>query len=164
GQDPPQSGGKPPEWTIRAEIVEVAREIEDPFTLKRSLLVLVALAAFATAVPATADAAASPAGLTGIALDGAADLAWQPVAGASAYNVYRGTTPTTVTTLISPVGGVTATGFTDTGAVDSTTYYYAVKPIVAGAESGASLTAQATPRVRTCSTGNPVVVENCYPG
>src|SRR2546425_549386 len=84
GQDPPQSGGKPPERTIRAEIVESRRGIEDPLTLKRSLLVLVALAALATAVPATADAAASPAGLTGIALDGAADLAWQPVAGASA--------------------------------------------------------------------------------
>src|SRR5439155_17005042 len=89
----------------------------------RRPLLAAAVAALALAAPALAQAAPSPAGLTGVALSASVDLAWQPAAGATAYNVYRGTTPTSVTTLISPVGGVAATGFTDTGAVNGTTYY-----------------------------------------
>src|SRR5207245_739700 len=127
-------------------------------------LLAVAVAALALAAPALAEAAPSPAGLAGVALNGSVDLAWQPAAGASAYNVYRGTTPTTVTTLVSPVGGVAATGFTDSSVVNATTYYYVVKPIVAGSESGSSATISATPRARACSTGNDVVLENCFPG
>ncbi|MDX6411698.1 MAG: hypothetical protein QOE91_1214, partial [Gaiellaceae bacterium] len=123
-----------------------------------------AVAALALAVPALAQAAPSPSGLTGMARNASVELAWQPAAGATAYNVYRGTTPTTVTTLVTPVGGVAATGFTDNGAVNGTTYYYAVKPIVAGAESGVSATISSAPAAPSCSTGNPVVLENCFPG
>src|SRR5437763_1212340 len=117
-----------------------------PSDLRHLFVVLAAIAAIAAAAPTLASAAApSPAGVTGVALSGSVDLAWQTVSGATAYNVYRGTTPTTATTLISPVGGVAATGFTDTTAVNGTTYYYAVKPIVAGAESGSSAVVQSTP-------------------
>ena len=48
--------------------------------------------------------------------------------------------------------------------MNGTTYYYAVKPIVAGAEAGASSMISSTPLAPSCSTGNPVVVENCFPG
>src|SRR4051794_9540005 len=132
--------------------------------VRRAFVIAVALAAIYVAPPAWAAAAASPTGLTAVALGASVDLAWQPVAGVTNYNVYRGTTATSVTTLVSPVGGVAATGFTDTSAPNGTTFFYVVKPIVGGAESGSSSTVQAMPRARSCSTGNPIVLENCYPG
>jgi fibronectin type 3 domain-containing protein len=126
--------------------------------------VAAAVAALSLVVPTLAHAAVSPTGLTGMPLDGSVELAWQSAAGATAYNVYRGTTSTTVTTRVSPVGGVAATGYSDSGLVNGTTYYYAVKPIVAGAESGSSSIIATTPQAPTCTVGNAVVRENCFPG
>jgi hypothetical protein len=65
---------------------------------------------------------------------------------------------------VTPPGGVVPTGFTDTGAVNGTTYYYVVRAVIAGAESTNSRVVEATPAAKSCSTGNPVVVENCFPG
>ncbi len=110
--------------------------------------------------------AAGPDGATGVALGGRVQVAWQPVAGATAYSVYRGTSPTAITTLLTPVGGIAApqTSFTDTTAVNGTTYYYAVRSILLGVESPNSLVVQASPVAASCTTGNVVVVENCFPG
>ena len=102
--------------------------------------------------------------MTAVALAAKVDLAWQPVAGATAYNVYRGLSLASVTTLVSPAGGVALPGFSDTTAVNGTTYYYAVRSVVTGAESGNSLVVQAVPAARSCSTGNAIVLEYCYPG
>jgi hypothetical protein len=137
---------------------------DDRSFVSRRLLVVTAVLALVAVAPGRAAAAPAPAGATGAALDGSVDLAWQPVTGATGYNVYRGTSPSTITTLISPVGGVAATGYTDATAVNGTTYYYAVKPIVGGSESGSSLTVQAKPSARGCSTGNAVVLDNCFSG
>ncbi len=79
----------------------------------RLALALTVAAAVAGTVPALAQAGPSPSGPTAIALSSSVQLAWQPVAGASTYTVYRGTSPTTVNTAVTPVGGVAATGFTD---------------------------------------------------
>jgi len=133
---------------------------------RRLLAVLVALAAGA---PAAAEAALPPAGVTGFALDGKVELAWQPVAGATGYNVYRGTSPSAVTTplmaspLTPPGPGVPVT-FTDVSSATGTTYYYAVRDVVSGVESANSRIVKATPRARSCSGGNVVVLENCFPG
>ncbi|HEY3183437.1 MAG TPA: Ig-like domain-containing protein, partial [Gaiellaceae bacterium] len=132
-------------------------------TLRRVVLLAVAVGVVAAAAPALASAA-PPAGVTAIAFDGRADLSWQPVVGASAYTVYRGLTPSTVTTQVTPTGGVVTPGFADTGAVNGTTYYYVARAVIAGAESADSVTVQATPSARSCSAGNPVVLENCYGG
>src|SRR3954463_348774 len=59
-----------------------------------SILLFLALAA---AAPGAANAAA-PDGVTGMALDGRVELAWQPAAGATGYKVYRGTSATAVST------------------------------------------------------------------
>jgi hypothetical protein len=131
--------------------------------LRLALAISIAMVAAAVA-PSLASAAAAPTGPSGIALSGSVELAWQPVAGAGSYSVYRGTSPTAINTVITPPGGVAATGFTDTGAVNGTTYYYAVRSIVTGVESSNSLVVQATPVARSCSAGNPVVLENCFPG
>ena len=87
---------------------------------------------------------AAPAGLTGMALDARIELAWQPVSGADHYSVYRGSSPTTITTAVTPAGGITGTSFTDTSALNGTSYYYAVRAVNAGTESPNSVKLQAT--------------------
>jgi hypothetical protein len=98
-----------------------------------------------------------------MALDGQVGLAWQASPGATSYQVYRGTSSTTINQLISPAG-LSSTSFKDTTAANGTTYYYAVKASADGGQSGSEQITQSTPRARSCSTGNAVVVENCFPG
>jgi hypothetical protein len=123
-----------------------------------------ALALAAASAALTSTSASSPAGTTGIALDSAVELSWQAVPGASGYAVYRGTSPSSITQLLTSAGGISTTSFTDSSAANGTTYYYASRSITGGVESPDSLVVQATPVSRGCSSGNPVVLENCYPG
>ncbi len=102
--------------------------------------------------------------MTANALDARVDVAWQPAAGATAYNVYRGTAAGSITTRVSPAGGITATSYLDTTAVNGTTYFYAVRAVIAGVESPNSLAVQAGAAATSCTAGNAVVVENCRPG
>ena len=135
---------------------------------RASALAAMAIAAVLSfALPAAADAA-PPAGVSGMALDGRVEIAWQPVSGATGYRVYRGSTATTVNTPLmagtinpplAPPGS-----FTDITAANGTTYFYAVRAIENGVESANSRVIMATPRARTCATGNAVVQENCFPG
>ena len=127
------------------------------------LISLIAILVVPSAVR-SAGPAGPPVGATGIALDASAQVSWQPVAGASGYTVYRGTSAASITTLVTPPAGVAATSFNDTSAANGTTYYYAVRAIVDGIESTNSGTVQIRPIVRACSTGNAVVLENCYAG
>ena len=61
--------------------------------------------------------------------------------------------------------GGEVSSFDDTAATDGTTYYYSVRAVVGGTEEAAgSPVVQASPVARSCSTGNPIVLENCYPG
>ncbi len=130
----------------------------------RALLVAVAVATLLAGASSGAIAPTAPKGLTGIPLDGSIGLAWQSVSGADHYSVYRGTSPSSVTTQVTPDGGVTSTSFTDFSAGNGMTYYYVVRAISLGLESSDSLVVQSTPAARSCSTGNAVVLENCYPG
>jgi hypothetical protein len=132
--------------------------------VSRFLIVALVVATLVTGASAGATAPAAPKGLTGIALDGSVGLAWQAVGGADAYNVYRGTSPTSITTPVTPVGGITAKSFTDTSVTNGETYYYTVRDVKLGLESMDSLPAQVTPVARSCSNGNAIVLENCYPG
>jgi Malectin domain/Domain of unknown function (DUF1929)/Bacterial Ig-like domain/Bacterial Ig domain len=137
-------------------------------TLRLSVCVLAAaLFGLAHGIAARAAAVDAPTGPSAISLASSVALSWQPVVGATGYSVYRGTTPTTITTAVTPAGGTLGTTFTDTTAANGTTYYYAVRSVVGGiggTESANSLTVQATPVARSCSTGNTIVVENCFAG
>ena len=134
--------------------------------MRRWITLALVLSALAVTIPGAVPGAgtSSPGGPTAIALDGSVQLAWQPVAGASAYTIYRGSSTSTISTLVSPAGGVTGSTFSDATAANGTTYFYGVRAIASGQESASSLAVQATPRARSCSNGNPTVLENCYPG
>src|SRR4051812_25993885 len=112
-----------------------------------------AAAAFAAAFtiwPSFALAAGEPVGVTGIPLDARVELAWQPVTGATSYNVYRATTPTGITTPLAT--GVLTSFYTDTSSTNGTTYYYIVRSVTSGVESGDSRVVQSTARARSCAT------------
>jgi hypothetical protein len=136
--------------------------------MKRLLVILCTLVAVGGAAPAAA-MAAPPLGVTGMALDGRAELVWQPAAGATGYRVYRGTSAGAITTPLmasplTPVDPSVPVSFVDIGAVNGTTYFYAVRAIIAGVESANSRTVRITPRAATCAAGNVVTRENCRPG
>ena len=135
--------------------------------MKRFLGVLLAGAIMGT-MPSVAQGA-PPLGVTGMAQDGRVELSWQAAAGATSYNVYRGTSPTAINTPVSLTGVPppplsAPASFGDGTAANGTTYYYAVRAVVGGVESANSRVVRATPRPRSCSGGNPVVQENCFPG
>jgi Concanavalin A-like lectin/glucanases superfamily/Domain of unknown function (DUF1929)/Bacterial Ig domain/Bacterial Ig-like domain/Galactose oxidase, central domain len=136
---------------------------------RRTLRIAAAVIAAAVSAVAAPAALAAPGGVTGMALDGRVELAWQPETGATGYKVYRGTTPTTVTTPLmanplSPPGPGVPASYTDIGPANGTIYYYAVRSIVGGVESANSRIVRATPRAATCTGANVVVQENCRPG
>ena len=81
---------------------------------------------------ATSTIPAAPAGLASTAGNAKVFLKWTHVLGATSYKVYRGTSATAVTNLI---GGDTTNGYTDTTALNNTTYYYVVKASNAAGDS-----------------------------
>jgi hypothetical protein len=130
--------------------------------LRALLLVAVVGSVIAGCTPTTPPSA--PAGVTAIALDGKVGLAWKAAASATSYTVFRGTSPSSITQKVSPAN-LSATTFTDTTAQNGTAYYYAVRATNSAGSSGSSpQLAKSTPRARSCSTGNRIVVENCFPG
>ena len=85
-----------------------------------------------------------PTGLTATAGDTTATLQWTAAAGATSYNVYRGTASGQETLLQS---GITITSFADTGLTDGTTYYYEVTSVNTNGEGARSAEVSASPHV-----------------
>jgi poly(3-hydroxybutyrate) depolymerase len=84
--------------------------------------------------------------------DVAADLAWRPVAGASAYRIYRAGADRKFVQV-----GSTATGasFGDAGLAPGTAYLWQVAAVVGGAEGPPSATVAATTRATPAACSNP---------
>lgn len=85
----------------------------------------------------------APANLTATGTNLQINLTWNAVAGASSYNLYRGTSnggpyPTEFTEL-------TTTNYWDAAVTNGTTYYYVVMAVVSGTESTNSIPASAAP-------------------
>ena len=93
------------------------------------------IAAILTATPLP-PAPGTPAGLAGNGWTGAGALLWTPVSGAATYTVKRSTTSGSGYAAIA--SGVATASYTDTSAVDGTTYYYVVSATNAGGSSGDS--------------------------
>jgi len=82
------------------------------------------------------------------------NLAWNPVAGASSYKVYRLGAPDAVIAGQTPVATVTGTSHSDTGLAAGATYFYRVTAATVSGESPASDHAQG----RTYSNLPPVML------
>lgn len=117
----------------------------------------------ASSAPVASGAPTPPTGLSAYTTNARVTLAWQPVSGATSYRVYRGTSSGTITTNITPLG-VAGTSYTDTTAVNGTTYWYTVRAVNAGVESSSSRAVSAAPASPSCTTGNAIARENCLPG
>jgi Domain of unknown function (DUF4082)/Bacterial Ig-like domain len=132
-------------------------------SLRVGLPIAFCLAALAISVSMASTAPAGPVGLTAIASDGSVGLGWQPVSGATGYRVYRSATLGGARTLLT-AQPIAATSFTDATAANGQAAYYVVTAVDGAGESPLSNAAGATPRARTCSSGNAIVTENCFPG
>jgi len=84
----------------------------------------------------------APGGLAATGGDAQVVLTWNSSGGATSYNVKRATTSGGPYATVASVG---TTGYTDTGVVNDTTYYYVVSAVNAGGESANSAQASATP-------------------
>ena len=101
----------------------------------------------------------SPSALRANAGDAQVQLAWQPSAGATSFNLYRGAA--SGAELATPmVAGLTNTNYTDAAVTNGQTYYYTVTAInpTLGGESPPSAEANAKPRCATSSTAYPSAV------
>lgn len=87
---------------------------------------------------------AAPTGLTATAGKRKVTLTWNASAGATSYNVKRGTTSGGPYTTIAT--GVTATTFTNSNLTSGVTYYYVVSAVNAAGESPNSAEVSARPR------------------
>jgi fibronectin type 3 domain-containing protein len=114
--------------------------------------------ALSTEVSATPEPAApaAPTGLTATAGNASVALNWTASGGATSYNVYRGTTAGGEST--TPLAtGITTTTYTDSTAVNGTTYYYKVAAVNAGGTSALSTEVSATPQSTTTTPATPTV-------
>jgi fibronectin type 3 domain-containing protein len=86
----------------------------------------------------------APTNLVATANVGQVGLTWTAVAGATSYNVYRGTTPGGEGA--TPLATVTSPAFLDVHATPGTTYYYQVTAVNLGGEGARSSEQSATPQ------------------
>jgi beta-galactosidase len=87
-------------------------------------------------VESVRQAAAGPAGLTGVAGNNQASLTWNALLGATSYNIKRSTTSGGSYSAISTSGTVTGTNYVDSTAANGTTYYYVVSAATSISEAG----------------------------
>src|SRR4029077_11420076 len=90
-------------------------------------------------------APAAPTGLTATPGDHQVALSWGASSGATGYNVYRSATSGSYTTPLngSPILG---TSYTDSSALNGSTYFYVVRAVNGGGSSGNSNQVSATPQ------------------
>src|SRR5262249_4513512 len=104
---------------------------------------LPSLEAFAT--PHEGSAPTAPAGLLAVPGNGQVRLSWTGAAGASSYNVYRGTSPGGDGS--TPIAmGILTPLYNDVAVANGTTYYYQVTAVNSFGESGPSNESSTTPQ------------------
>jgi predicted RNase H-related nuclease YkuK (DUF458 family) len=84
----------------------------------------------------------APTNLAATSGNGSVSLSWTGSSGATSYNIYRGTSSGEESKITT---GVSATTYTDSSAVNGTTYFYEVTAVNSTGESGRSNEVKATP-------------------
>lgn len=95
----------------------------------------------ASALP-QAQVAGVPGGVSAVSANSQVTVSWNSVNGAAGYNIWRSTVHLSQGTQLNS-SAVTALSYTDTTAVNGTTYYYSVTSLSAGGESVPSAQAMA---------------------
>jgi beta-galactosidase len=97
-------------------------------------------------VESVRQSAAGPAGLSATPGNNQVSLAWNPLFGATGYNIKRSTVSGGPYAVISAPGAVTGTNYVDSTAVNGTTYYYVVSaaPMISEAGETANSPAEAS--------------------
>jgi fibronectin type 3 domain-containing protein len=88
--------------------------------------------------------AAGPSGLVAVPNDSKVTLTWTALSGAASYNVKRATTSGGPYTTISTAGTVTTPTYTDSTAVNGTTYFYTVSAVNGSAVESANSATEAS--------------------
>ena len=94
-------------------------------------------------VESVRQSASGPSGLTAAPGNNQVSLSWNPLLGATSYNIKRSAVSGGAYTVISPVGIVTGTNYIDSTATNGATYFYVVSAatsISAAAETASSST------------------------
>lgn len=86
----------------------------------------------------------APTSVTANAGDNAVTVDWSPVAGATSYNIYRGTAPGVTKATGTKVSGVQSPNVV-AGLTNATSYYFVVTAVNSAGESGISAEKTATP-------------------
>ncbi|NBV90244.1 MAG: hypothetical protein EBR84_02395, partial [Actinobacteria bacterium] len=95
---------------------------------------------------------AAPSGLTATAGKASVYLKWNQTATTTGYKIFRGSSSTTATTQI---GTSAVNGYTDTTALNGTTYFYTVKASNSTVDSAASTAVSAAPSLTSTVTAMP---------
>ena len=96
-----------------------------------------------TSPPALSGNASSGAS-TGVSTSKQLTLAWDPVVGATSYEVYWSTVPEVTTANGKRISGISSPSYVHTGLAAGTTYYYVVTATNSTSESAASASASGT--------------------
>ncbi len=94
-----------------------------------------------SAAPSTCSPPPAPTGLTGTPTCAGIDLSWTASAGATSYNILRGSTCAGVVQIAT---GVTGTTYSDATAVPGTSYFYAVQAVGCGSSPNSACSASVT--------------------
>jgi subtilase family serine protease len=95
----------------------------------------------------------APGTLTATGATGGITLNWGAASGATSYEVYRGTSATSIST--SPVASVSGTTYDDTSVTNGTTYYYEVEGLDSSGQGIPSNRASASPGSSSPSAPSP---------
>ena len=90
----------------------------------------------ASFVESVRQSSAGPAGLTAVSGNNQVSLTWNPLLGATSYNLKRSTVSGGPYTTISTPGTVTGTSYVDNAVIGGTTYYYTISAATSLSETG----------------------------
>ncbi len=120
---------------------QVSQVAPDPNSGSVSPATTVATTTSATTTASTTTASTTTASTTTAAASKQLALSWDPVAGATSYNLYWSTVPGVTPANGTKISAISSPSYVHTGLAAGTTYYYVVTAVDSTSESAASASA-----------------------